>query len=198
MPHFLKRTAVVVIDVQTGLFCTEPPPFESEAVISRINEITANARKAGAPVFFTQHDGEPNGDWLVPFTEGWALHSKLAVEPGERVIRKTTGDAFYRTTLESELRSLGITTLVLLGFATEFCIDSTLRNAVSKDFEVIIVADAHTTTDSPILKAKLARQYFNWVWSESISKKGIRVVSASDLAFPEERPIPQASVRQGG
>ena len=118
-PIIPTQTAVLVIDVQTGLFCVDPAPFEAEAVVARINAVTAAARQAGSPVIFIQHDGEPGGEDVVPFTEGWKLHPKLEVCPGELVIRKTTCDAFYGTPLEAELRSRGISTLVLMGYATE-------------------------------------------------------------------------------
>jgi len=177
------HTAVLVIDVQAGLFRTEPAAFEAEAVIARINEVTAKARDAGEPVIFIQHDGESNGDYVVPFTEGWKLHPDLVVRPGEPVIRKTTCDAFYGTSLESELRSRGITTLLLMGYATDFCVDTTLRNAVSKDFGIIVVADAHTTTDNPVLTADLVRQHHNWAWANSITKRGVTVLRAAEVSF---------------
>jgi nicotinamidase-related amidase len=183
-PSVAEHTAVLVIDVQVGLFDGQPAAFEGEAVIARINEAMAKAHEAGAPVFFIQHDGEPGGDWLAPFTEGWKLHPHLVVRPGELVIRKTTCDAFYGTSLESELRARGITTLVLMGFATDFCVDSTLRNAVSKDFGIIVVADAHTTVDNPVLKADLVRQHHNWAWANCISTRGVTVLQASELQFP--------------
>jgi nicotinamidase-related amidase len=183
-PSVPDHTAVLVIDVQTGLFCAKPPPFEAEAVVARINAVTAKARQARAPVIFIQHDGEPSEPDLVPFSEGWKLHPELQVRPGELVIRKTTCDAFYDTALESELRSRGITTLLLMGFATDFCIDSTLRCAASKDFGVIVVADAHTTADNPVLKADLVREYHNWVWANCLSKKGVTVLTASEVRFP--------------
>lgn len=183
-PTIPTQAAVLVIDVQVGLFCAKPPPFEAEAVVARINEVTAKARKAGAPVIFIQHDGEPSEPDLVPFSEGWKLHPNLQVLPGELVIRKTTCDAFYHTTLESELRSRGITTLLLMGFATDFCVDSTLRSAASKDFRVIVVADAHTTSDNPVLKAELVREHHNWAWANCLSKKGVTVLKASDVRFP--------------
>ena len=183
-PTIPAQTAVLVIDVQTGVFCTKPAPFEAEAVVTRINAVTAKARNAGAPVLFIQHNGEPTGENVVPFTEGWKLHPDLEVLPGELVIRKTTCDAFYGTALESELRSRGITTLLLMGYATDFCIDTTLRSAASKDFGVIVVADAHTTSDNPILKADLVRQHHNWAWANSISSKGVTVLKASEVGFP--------------
>jgi len=177
------QAAVLVIDVQTGLFSAKPPPFEADAIIARINTVTAQARQAGAPVIFIQQDGEPGEEDLVPFTEGWKLHPRLQVRPGELVIRKTTCDAFYGTALESELRSRGITTLLLMGFATDFCVDSTLRSAASKGFRIIVVADAHTTADNPILKAELVIKHHNWAWANCISPKGVTVLEAAEVCF---------------
>ena len=54
-PSVPDRTAVLVIDVQTGLFGANPTPSEAEAVIARINEVTARARQAGAPVIRPRH-----------------------------------------------------------------------------------------------------------------------------------------------
>jgi nicotinamidase-related amidase len=182
-PIIPAQTAVLVFDVQTGLFCANPAPFEAEAVMARINAVTARARQAGAPVIFIQHDGEPEGEDVVPFTEGWKLHPKLEVHAGDLVIRKTTCDAFYGTPLEAELGSRAITTLVLMGYATDFCADATLRSAASKDFGVIVVADAHTTSDNPVLKAELVRRHHNWAWANAITKRGVSVIKASEVRF---------------
>ena len=183
-PVISKQTAVLVIDVQTGLFSAQPRPLEAEAVIARINAVTAQARQAGAPVIFIQHDGGANDEDLAPFTDGWKLHSDLQVRPGDVVIRKTTCDAFYGTSLEAELRSRGITTLLLMGFATDFCVDSTLRSAASKDFAVIVVADAHTTADNPVLSAEQVRQHHNWAWANCITSKGVTVLKSGEVRFP--------------
>jgi nicotinamidase-related amidase len=177
------QTAVLVIDVQTGLFSKDPAPLDAEAVIARINEVTSRARSAGAPVVIIRHDGEPGGDFLEPGTEDSKLHPKLQVEASDLRIRKTTNDAFYQTDLESALRSRRITTVLLTGYATEFCVDATLRNAVSKDFGVVVVADAHTTDDSPVLSAALIRQHHNWAWANGISPRGVKVVPASEVHF---------------
>ncbi len=182
-PIVPEHTAVLVIDVQAGLFGAKPAPFEAEAVIARINEVTAKARLAGAPVIFIQHDGGADDQDLAPFTDGWKLHPSLQVGPGDVTLRKTTCDAFYHTSLEAELRSRRITTLLLMGFATDFCVDSTLRSAASKDFGVMVVADAHTTADNPVLEANLVRQHHNWAWTNCITSKGVTVLKASELRF---------------
>jgi nicotinamidase-related amidase len=182
-PNIPKHTALLVIDVQAGLFCTEPAPFEADAVVTRINAVTAQARRVGAPVIFIQHDGKPSSEDVVPFTEGWKLHPDLEVQPGDLVIRKTTCDAFYDTTLENELRSRHITTLLLMGYATDFCVDATLRSGASRDFSIIVVADAHTTSDNPVLMAGLVQQHHNWAWANAITKRGVSVVRAAEVRF---------------
>jgi nicotinamidase-related amidase len=182
-PSVPDHTAVLVIDVQVGLFCAEPPPLEAEAVIARMNDVTARGRQADAPVIFIQHDGGPNDEDLAPFTDGWKLHPALQVRPGDLTLRKTTCDAFYGTSLEAELRARGITTLLLMGFATDFCVDSTLRSAASKDFGIIVVADAHTTADNPVLKAEQVRRHHNWAWANCITSKGVIALQASEVSF---------------
>lgn len=178
-----SRVAVLVIDIQKGLMDTKPSPYETVDVIHRINFVTGRARAAGAPVVIIQHDGPGDGDWLVPFSDGWKTHPDLNRESSDLLIRKTTGDAFYRTDLEQQLCSRGIESVVLTGYATEFCVDSTLRNTVSKDFEVFVVSDAHTTNDTPDLKALAIRQFFNSVWADSSSERGIHLLSAAEVRF---------------
>ncbi len=189
-PSVPARAAVLVIDVQRGLFGSEPPPFAAASVLGRINAVTAQARQAGIPVIFIQHDGDPSEPDLAPFSAGWELHPHLQVRPGELILRKTTCDAFYRTALEAALRSRGITTLLLTGFATDFCVDATLRNALSRDFHVIVVADAHTTTDNPLLNARTVRAYYNWVWANLAAHGRASVLKAAELRFP---PAPKSA-----
>src|SRR5215475_4402217 len=103
MDHTLEldsaSSAVLVIDVQKGLFDGTPPAFEGEQVIDRINEVTAKARSAGALVIIFQHEGDPSENWMVPFTDDWKLHPKLEVTSKDLTFRKATCDAFYGTNL---------------------------------------------------------------------------------------------------
>jgi nicotinamidase-related amidase len=184
-----REVAVIVIDVQVGLFASTPPPFEATEVLHRINAVTSRARSAKVAVFLVQNDGPDEGNWLRPFSESWQLHPDLKKEAGDITIRKTTGDAFYGTNLERELRSRGIRSVLLAGYATDFCMDSTLRNAVSKEFEVFVVSDAHTTNDAPMLEAQVIRRYFNWIWGDSPSRHGIHLLSAAEVRFSAEPSV---------
>lgn len=178
-----KHAAVVVIDVQRGLFETRPPPFDGGKVIQRINRVLTAARAAAVPVILVQHDGGMAEHSVRPFSKGWQLHPELEIRPGDIRVRKTACDAFYRTRLEQELRSRRVRTLVIMGYATEFCVDATLQNAVSRDLAVVVVGDAHTTNDSAVLKAGAIRRHYNWAWANTIARRGIRVLGARAVRF---------------
>ena len=175
---------MLVIDVQAGLFLTDPAPFDADGVLGRINAITARARAASVPVIFIQHDSLSAEEGTVPFTAGWQLHPALDRRPEDLIVRKTMCDAFYGTGLEATLRARGVTTLVLMGYATDFCVDATLRNGASKDFRIVVVGDAHTTTDRPGMAARLAREHHNWVWANYLAPRGVAVLTAEQIVFP--------------
>jgi nicotinamidase-related amidase len=173
-------TAIVVIDVQVGVFETDPGPFDKEGVLARINEVIAAAHAASASVIFLQHDGDVRGKWLLPLTGDWELHPSLYIEGDDRVIRKTACDGFYRSALDDHLRGKAIETLVIAGYATDFCVDTTIRSAASREYNVIVVADAHTTKDRPVLEAAQIVKHHQWVWSNLICPKGVSLLSAAD------------------
>jgi nicotinamidase-related amidase len=181
-PLVPDRTALLIVDVQTGLFRSEAPPFAAGEVLDHINELCSRARQAGALVIFFQHDGTGE-DGVEPGSQGWQLDSRLHVANTDRVLRKTACDAFYKTELEHLLRGAGVETVILAGYATDFCIDATLRNATSRDFEVIVAADAHTTNDGPVIKAEQARRHFNWAWENCTSRKPVRVAPSHTIEF---------------
>ncbi|MCP4694589.1 MAG: isochorismatase family protein, partial [Desulfobacterales bacterium] len=54
------------------------------------------------------------------------------------------------------------------GCATDFCVDTTVRSAASKDYEMVVVSDAHTTGDRPHLGAEAIIEHHNWVWENFI------------------------------
>lgn len=149
----MKGQLLLIIDVQSGFFQGTPKPHQVEQVIARLNALSAGARAAGVPVIFTQHDGTPE-DGYVPHSPGWQLHPELKREAADLVVRKTACDCFYRTSLAETLQGLGARELIISGYATEFCIDSTVRRAASEGFKVVLVSDAHTTTDQEVLKAE--------------------------------------------
>lgn len=62
--------------------------------------------------------------------------------------------------------------LLITGCATDFCVESTIQSALSKDYNITVVADGHTTGDRPHLKAEQVIEHYNWVWQNMIPTKG--------------------------
>jgi nicotinamidase-related amidase len=140
--------ALIVIDVQQGLFGPEPKPAFSSQVIARINTLAQRARHQGAPVVFVQHEATV-GEHFRHASEAWQLDANLNTVETDQFVRKTTPDSFLRTDLESVLRLAGVSQIVVCGYATEFCIDTTIRRAAGLGYDVTLVSDAHTTHDKP-------------------------------------------------
>jgi nicotinamidase-related amidase len=154
------KQALLVIDVQQALFVSaEPKPFEADEVIQRINALLARARAAGVPVVWVQHERE--GSLLVHGSPGWQLADGLHVQADDRFVRKTTPDSFLRTGLQAVLDGLGVRQLVIAGYASEFCVDTTTRRAAALGYGVTLASDAHTTLDKPHASGALIRAHEN-------------------------------------
>lgn len=175
------RTALLVIDVQRALFETEPPPYEAAEVVRKINALAARARGAGAPVFHIQHE---DAGTLAHGSEGWQLPAPLDVQPGDGRVRKTTPDSFHRTDLGERLAAEGIVRLVVAGYASEFCVDTTVRRAAALGYPVTIAADAHTTHDKPHATGASIRAHHNATLPD-ITSFGVKIeaVASEDVSF---------------
>lgn len=152
------KQALLIIDVQRALFDAEPRPFEADAVVERINALSARARLAGVPVVFIQHEDARS---LAHGSDGWQLQAALSTTPADRFIRKRTADSFLGTALGEWLAAEGIDQLVVAGYASEFCVDTTVRRAAALGWAVLIAADAHTTHDKTHATAALIRAHHN-------------------------------------
>ena len=80
------------------------------------------------------------------------------------------------------LAKSNITEIFVTGCATDFCIDATVKSAVSRDYEVTVVEDAHTTADRPHLTAPKVIEHYNWLWREMTPTNfKIQVIRTKDL-----------------
>jgi nicotinamidase-related amidase len=97
-------------------------------------------------------------------------------------ILKRACDAFYETDLAEVLRKRGATRLLVTGCATDFCVDTTVRAAASRDYEVVVVEDGHTTADRPHVDAVAAIRHHNWVWQNLIHpRRPVEVMPAASV-----------------
>lgn len=174
------KSALLVIDVQEGLFT--PPPADAGAVVERINRLSAGARKAGAPVIFIQH--QTAHQELPHGSDAWRLHAGLQVEEGDHRVEKTTPDSFLRTRLGPLLIANGVSRLVICGYSTEFCVDTTTRRAAGLGYPVTLAADAHTSHDKPHASGRQISEHHNATLS-NIESFGVAInaLPTADVRF---------------
>ena len=155
-----EKRVVLVVDMQNGVFKT--PRHQSEKCVSLINQLT----QAAEAVIFIQHT-EAGG--LEEGSEGFALLPDLNQPAGAFYVTKTACDAFYNTSLEALLREQGIDEFVICGCATDYCVDATFKNGVSRGYHITVAEDAHTMANRPAADAQVLIAHYNDVWRNFIA-----------------------------
>jgi nicotinamidase-related amidase len=140
-----NKVALMVIDVQVGLFPEHDPVHNAAVLIENIKFlIEKKARTNGTPIIYVQHNARP-GKPLEPGSPGWEIHPEIPPNAGDVIIQKTTPDSFHETNLQNELSKKGIKQIILTGIQTELCIDTTCRRARSLGYDVFLAKDPHST-----------------------------------------------------
>ena len=67
---------------------------------------------------------------------------RLAPRPDDRILPKTTIGALASSSLEAGLRALGISSVVITGVLSAYCVTQTARELADRDFDVALVEDA--------------------------------------------------------
>ncbi len=67
---------------------------------------------------------------------------ELAPKDNDVVFIKTTSGSFASTDLDHQLRNLGVKTVIIVGVVTNFCVETTARDASDRGFQVFVVEDA--------------------------------------------------------
>lgn len=166
-----KTTAVLLIEFQNEFTTKGGVLNEAVAPVMAQTKMLANtvafvdaARKKGvailhAPIMFAEGYGEitrhpygilkgvVDGKAFVKGSWGAAIVDDLAPQPGDIVIEGKRGlDTFASTNLDFILRSKGIKTVIIGGFLTNCCVESTMRTAYEHGFDVITLTDCMAAT----------------------------------------------------
>jgi nicotinamidase-related amidase len=168
----LARDALVIIDMQAGSFghaC--PPRHDADALVTRLNELARWMRIRNGLVVWVLHDGAP-GDALEPGTDGWRVLPSLECGPDDAYVRKTACDSFLGTGLQPLLRAWNPDRVIITGWATDFCVDTTVRASTARGFATWAASDGHTVSDRPHLPAAKVIEHHNYVWANLIAPGG--------------------------
>lgn len=186
-----NKSALVVIDMQ-NYFCAPGQPSETPAareIVGNINRMASRLRAAGGTVIWVQtssaralerwtnhhrHDLSAERSarriaGLAEGAEGFALFPDLEARRDDVYVKKVTYSALIQesSTLEAELRSRGVESLLIAGTTTNVCCESTARDAMLLDFRVIVLSDATAaaTLEEHVASLNTIALYFGDVMS---------------------------------
>jgi nicotinamidase-related amidase len=184
------RAALLVIDVQNGILADPKLVRQKEIdraldeTVHRIAGLIDKARAASVPVVYVQHNGGP-GHRLEPNTPGWPIRAEIAPRPGDPVIHKRACDSFFETDLGTELEAAEVGRLVICGCMTQYCVDTTVRRAVSLGYDVVLVADGHMTSDTKTLQFEQIIAHHNTLLDGfDAGEHSVQVHPARQIRFP--------------
>jgi nicotinamidase-related amidase len=171
-PHG-EMSALLVIDVQRGLFKQASPVYEAEALLENINSLVDRAHKKDVSVFYIQH---ANDSSLVKGTENWKLHPDMQPTDTDEVIQKRQGSAFVDTSLGEGLASRRVGKLAITGLVSQGCVRATCLDALQLGYTVELVEDAHSTY------SKTAKRIIR-KWNKKLGEQGATLVKAAEVLF---------------
>ncbi|MGL4397548.1 MAG: cysteine hydrolase family protein [Hyphomicrobium sp.] len=147
-PRPLSQSVLIMIDCQNTyrdgvmqLEGVEPALAEAQRLLER-------ARSVGTPVIHIQHDAGAGSPYDTTAEIG-RIADVVAPRAGEAVITKAYPSSFEKTDLDARLKALGATDLVIAGFMTHVCVNSTARAAFNLGYRPTVVAAATATRALP-------------------------------------------------
>jgi ureidoacrylate peracid hydrolase len=173
-----ERKALIIVDMQNA-FC-DKQGFMTKlglnidqciAAVKPLKGVLAQCRKLGIPVIFTRFwvrpdykdaglfedlfPGSHQAQAMVAHTWDAEITPELAPQDGEFIIDKQRYSAFYETNLDLILRNLGTSMVVVTGVTTNICVESTVRDAMFRDYKVVVLEDCTGAVDELMQKGAI-------------------------------------------
>jgi ureidoacrylate peracid hydrolase len=203
-----KNTVLLVIDMQDGFLSTTggfaqvvgPENLErnQRAIIPSVRELVRMCRAAGLPILWSQQVHFPNDQTrkqrLIPGhldkraisvclhgTDETRIVDDLIddVSPEDHVFEKHRASCFYNTTLETKLRMLGTRMVIISGINSNYCVDSTVRDAYFREVDIVLVKDCVSGTFQDLHDAFLKN--FDIYFGESFTLEEMRALLSAEV-----------------
>lgn len=202
------RTALLVVDMIDEFVRPGWTPYwvpEATRQVPRIRAVRDAFHAAGAPVVYLAYDVSLRGldfpltETKVPIGAGVEAYAgqiltevsiwhELAPAPDDLVVLKHSYSGFHGTPLESVLRSLGASTIVITGTMTNYCCGATAREAFWRGFDVVFGSDCNSTDDARLHGAELA----------TLRRGFARIMSADEIVAAVTATAPPEGVFAAG
>lgn len=140
------KEALLVIDVQNEYFTGKLPVTYPKSSFYNILRAMDAATAKQIDIVVIQHSApQENSNVFNKGSFEWKLHAAIANRKYSVLIEKNLPDSFTNTQLESWLRAEGIDSLVISGYMTQMCCDTTARQAFHLGYSVSFLSDATGT-----------------------------------------------------
>jgi nicotinamidase-related amidase len=145
----VERPTLLMIDVQREYFSRESELWipDGKPVLGRLRQLLADARRAEIGVVHVQHHEDAASDVFATGTPMVETMEEVAPEGDEPLLVKHLPGSFDGTNLDEILSDLGTKTIVIGGFMTHMCCDTTAREAQARGFDVVFLTDGTATRD---------------------------------------------------
>jgi nicotinamidase-related amidase len=145
----LDRAGILLIGVQREYFAEGGPLRipDGPVVLAKLRQLVDAAREAHVPIIHVRHEEAPGAPVFAP--DGPLVETMPDVEPRglEPVVVKHAPGSFTGTELADVLEQFGVRRLVIAGFMTHMCCDTTARQASERGLDVIFLTDGTATRD---------------------------------------------------
>lgn len=143
----LNRAALLMIDVQREYFAERGPLRipDGPMVLARLRDLLGDYREANMPIVHIRHEEAPGAPVFA--ADGKLIETMPEVVPRhiEPVVTKHSPGAFTETELSAVLTQQAARTVVIAGFMTHMCCDTTARQAQARGMNVIFLTDGTAT-----------------------------------------------------
>jgi len=152
-----ENAALIIVDMQHDFLDDGAPCLVQggRTIVAAVRSLLNECRALHVPIIHVHTVWRKDGSDMPPFTTseefkkrglrqgdaGTAIIPDLAPLPTECVVIKKRYSGFYLTDLELQLRTLGITYVIVAGVATAFCVRATVQDACYRDFVAVVPRD---------------------------------------------------------
>lgn len=150
--QFGRESALLLIDVQVGVdvlshWGGSNGRRNNPDAEAKMSQLLAAWRNAKLQVAFTRHDSRESASPLKFSLPTGAQKPGFEPAAGEIVVEKDVNSGFIGTDLEIQLRRAKISRLAIVGFFTNFCVETTTRMSGNLGFDTYLIEDCCSTSN---------------------------------------------------
>ena len=141
------KTALVAIDIQKGFHDPSWGPRNNPKSERHMEQVLALFRRKARPVIHVQHHSRNPRSLFRPGLPSFEFMDFAKPLSNEEVLAKSVNSAFIGTQLEARLRELEVSSLLMMGIATDHCLSTSARMAANLGFRVWMGSETSFTFD---------------------------------------------------